>query len=85
MSETKPNQLVHHCDGMYASEARRDNDDGLTKREHMSIEFLKGILSAQTEMRANGRQPDKIEMDNYCLEAVEWADKLIKTLNSVTP
>lgn len=72
--KTEPNQLAYPCDGEYAGEARSNNDAGLTKREHMAIEFTKALLG-------RGEHGYSDSQGNAQL-AIQQADELIKQLNA---
>ncbi|WP_027381848.1 hypothetical protein [Epilithonimonas caeni] len=55
---------------------------GLTKKEYFSSLFIQGILSSQTQMRANGIQNDHFsgQVENIFSEAIVFADELLKQL-----
>lgn len=50
--------------------------EGLTKREHMAIEFTKAILSTGTALKPGTSN------ETICLTALSIADELIKQLNN---
>ena len=48
---------------------------GLTKREHMAIEFTKAILTAGNSLKPNTSN------ETICIAGITLADELIKQLN----
>lgn len=55
---------------------------GLTKREHLSGILLQGILASQVERRANGYGNGPDDIKHLCLEAIDFADELLKQLEN---
>lgn len=65
-----PNAPINVVDGEYASDAMRNDKTGLTKREHMAIEFCKALVTAQVSNE-----------EGNAIIALKQADELIKQLN----
>ena len=57
---------------------------GLSKREHFAGLFLQGILSAQTELRANGNDNHTYNgsIESIVSESLSIADELLKQLET---
>ena len=60
------------------------NFEGLTKREYFAELFLQGILSAQTELRANGNYNHTYNgsIERIVSESLSIADELLKQLET---
>jgi len=59
-----------------------EKNQGLTKREYFSGLFIQGILSSQTELRANGNDNHTFggSVENIVTEALIITDELLKQL-----
>ena len=77
-----PSSIKESYDLMGHEMFRTVNNKDLTKREYFAGLFIQGILSAQTEMRANRNRNDYFggEVESLVTEALNFTDELLKQL-----
>lgn len=64
----------------YGTDNYSDIQRGMTLRDYFAAKIIQGILSAQTEMRANGMQNNHStnQIESLCEESYQIADAMLK-------
>lgn len=75
--KTEPNSAANGYGFTTANGDSHVNEAGLTKREHMAIEFTKAIVTSLKNADAMA----EFAIENICKNGLKITDELIKQLN----